>query len=379
MRIISPATNIYRYDGSLSNLLNGSLLSASLINDTSSPITGFFQDGNGILSQSDDGVATFTPTGGVPNAIDYIGAGTVAIASLLGIELDSRPVAVFEMNGQIYLYATSGLPILSGLLISFDISETATFNLPNSSNGKVDGTAASEVLGLGHIDADNDEISDMDDFIFGKGGNDTIYGANGNDWIRGGTGRDELFGGEGNDTIRGDDGNDVIYGDAGFDNLFGGAGNDTIYGGNHRDVLRGNEGNDVLHGDDGHDRLFGMAGDDILFGGNGDDTLVGGSGKDVLTGGAGFDVFLFARTFDVGRPGMRDEITDFERGFDKIDFSALGVTFDGSGFSGEYMSVRFGTSAGDGYLHIDVDGDRKADFSLKLHGVTEFSADDILV
>ena len=60
-----------------------------------------------------------------------------------------------------------------------------------------------------------------------------------------------------------------------------------------------------------------------LDGGAGNDTLVGGRGTDTLTGGAGADLFRFLTNQDSGVGLARDVITDFEKGSDKIDLSAL--------------------------------------------------------
>jgi Ca2+-binding RTX toxin-like protein len=46
-------------------------------------------------------------------------------------------------------------------------------------------------------------------------------------------------------------------------------------------------------------------------------------GKDRLTGGAGNDVFVYTGTTQSPAGANRDVITDFQRGFDKIDLSAI--------------------------------------------------------
>lgn len=53
---------------------------------------------------------------------------------------------------------------------------------------------------------DNKTGTDVDEYIYGKGGNDTINGAGGNDKLDGGAGNDKLTGGKGNDTLIGGDG-----------------------------------------------------------------------------------------------------------------------------------------------------------------------------
>jgi Ca2+-binding RTX toxin-like protein len=191
----------------------------------------------------------------------------------------------------------------------------------------------------------------LNDFIWGLGGNDTLFGNAGNDVIRGGTGRDIIYGGTGNDVLLGESGGDVLVGGLGADVLNGGAGidraaydgaasgvradlqfanlntgeaagdsyvsienmsgsnfgdnlrgnagsntiwgqngNDLIYGRNGGDVLNGGKGNDRLYGGNGNDRLEGNNGNDSLSGGSGNDRLNGGNGLDQLNGGAGNDV-----------------------------------------------------------------------------------------
>jgi Ca2+-binding RTX toxin-like protein len=117
-----------------------------------------------------------------------------------------------------------------------------------------------------------------------------------------------------------------VYGEDGDDWLTGGSGRDLVDGGRDDDQLQGNAGADTVVGGDGRDTLFGGRDDDLLLGGNGDDRLSGDRGSDVLTGGAGRDRFVFSGV-DVGNGGAlmidTDRITDFVRGEDRIDLSAI--------------------------------------------------------
>lgn len=137
------------------------------------------------------------------------------------------------------------------------------------------------------------------DNVVGYGGNDRLYGEDGNDWIKGGDGHDSLYGADGSDRLVADEGNDRLYGGTGADRMAGGAGNDVLKGENGADFLRGDSGNDTLHG------------------GAYMDTLVGGTGNDTLTGGTGPDVFVFAEG------NGKDVITDYEAGFDRLQFNGL--------------------------------------------------------
>jgi Ca2+-binding RTX toxin-like protein len=78
------------------------------------------------------------------------------------------------------------------------------------------------------------------------------------------------------------------------------------------------DGGGSVTGTSGRDQIVGGDGSDRLSGGAGDDILVDGGGSDSLTGGPGADLFVFEAD------GLPDAITDFERGVDRLDLSALG-------------------------------------------------------
>jgi Ca2+-binding RTX toxin-like protein len=104
------------------------------------------------------------------------------------------------------------------------------------------------------------------------------------------------------------------------DNIAGADGRtDALYGYANPAMLP-----DRLSGLGGDDALFGGAFSDILNGGAGNDLLNGGTGSDTLTGGIGNDIFDYNATMDspVGA-GMRDVITDFGNGNDRIDLSSM--------------------------------------------------------
>jgi Ca2+-binding RTX toxin-like protein len=184
----------------------------------------------------------------------------------------------------------------------------------------------------------------------------------GNDLFRLAGGDDMLGAGSGDDSVAGGAGNDMLWGEAGDDRLFGGAGNDWLFDW---------RGTDRLFGGAGHDTLLG-GGDNIrLSGGTGHDWLDGSAGNDVLSGGAGADTFVL-----VGGGG-RDRVTDFEDGVDVVGVAA-GARFTGDRFRGGEGDVRFIVSGSDGLVQIDSDGDRRADATLVLAGVTTFDAGDIL-
>jgi Ca2+-binding RTX toxin-like protein len=254
------------------------------------------------------------------------------------------------------------------------------------------------------------------DRLVGSQGNDTIAGENGDDIINGGLGSDHLIGGNGDDTLRtgvsqgdrldGGAGDDTLLGNGRTTVLNGGAGMDRIVG-SDTDVLdyslesgtngvrislfdgfgwdtfndmdtfegirnvRGSDFGDRLAGDRGRNELSGQNGDDLLVGLEGDDTLTGGRGSDALRGDDGDDLFVFDVRKDAGTGAdKRDLVVDFTHDDDQIVLESNGrlqwtnrKQLDAD-FSGQQGEVRYD----DGLLQVDVDGDGKADFEVKIQG-----------
>lgn len=229
------------------------------------------------------------------------------------------------------------------------------------------------------------------DILRGGTGNDLLRGSNGADRLEGGAGNDRLFGGDGNDILRGGPGADSLNGGSGSDRLEGGdgndllngdAGNDTLLGGLGRDTLNGGAGNDLLQGGDGADFLRGGDGNDTIDGGTGNDSLIAGEGVDVLTGGMGADIFVWRSANEIGLGISRDRITDFETGIDRIDLSgfAQNLSFIGTGaFTGAAGEVRLHVAGSNGFLQIDVTGNRSVDAALILDGVNSLDAGDLIL
>lgn len=230
------------------------------------------------------------------------------------------------------------------------------------------------------------------DWIISGSGHDSIYAYSGNDAVRAGFGNDMVRGGHGEDTLYGEYGNDRMYGDMGHDALYGQQGNDTMRGGIGQDMLSGGGGDDTLYGEADNDNLFGGYGRDVLSGGDGKDTLNGGRNWDVMTGGRGADKFIFNSVFDSFNDGANvDTITDFSRPEgDKIDLHLIDASlaaagdqsfqFLGSGnFSGAQGELIVSQSNNVTTIRGDIDGDRVADFQLKLAGnITLYATDFIL-
>lgn len=249
----------------------------------------------------------------------------------------------------------------------------------------------------------------------GLGGGDTIFGLAGNDTVDGGAGADMMRGGGGDDTYRVDrtgdkaieaagGGADRVLSSASFklggsvENLSltgsanrNGTGNalaNTIAGNTGANILNGAAGNDVVKGGAGNDRVLGGAGNDRLFGGPGADVLLGGRGQDDLIGGAGADRFDFNAALETPRGAGRDIIQGFSRGQgDRIDLATIDAdtsanpgndvfAFIGSeAFHGGGGEVRF---AG-GILRGDINGDRLADFEIKVIGLSAMVAADFVL
>lgn len=127
------------------------------------------------------------------------------------------------------------------------------------------------------------------------------------------------------------------------------------------------------------DTLVGGVAQDLLIGLSGNDLLEGGAQADVLIGGSGANQFVYkAFTDSLPKRGRQDQILDFKRSKDKLDFSALSdsVVFIGkSPFGREAGEVRFAN----GSLQLDADGNGRADLEILLPGVNRFSASNLVV
>lgn len=221
-------------------------------------------------------------------------------------------------------------------------------------------------------------------------GGETLPGTAGDDLLMGSALADLLEGHYGNDTLSGGDGNDVLRGEAGHDSLMGGNGHDALEGGEGGDLLDGGAGSDLLDGGSGRDRLMG---------GGGSDTLVGGAGADTMAGGGGGDIFRWSSVAD--SPGfdtlngvtlpLRDTVTDFQPGFDRLDLRGIDADATRAGDSAFHFigDAGFNGTAGqlraefDGLRSIvqgDVDGDRRPDFVIEVQYVVAqpLSAADFL-
>ncbi|MXQ13888.1 calcium-binding protein, partial [Microvirga makkahensis] len=241
--------------------------------------------------------------------------------------------------------------------------------------------AAPQSLTLTGTDSSDTLSGDVgNDKLYGKGGNDKLDGLEGNDILIGGAGRDYLSGGAGFDyasyaTATAGVLADLMYASKNSSDAYG----DTyssiegLIGSNHGDSLRGSDAANVIRGGTGNDSLSGRGGNDVLR---------GDGGADVLSGGAGADVFDFNSIKD-SMPSAPDTIRDFVSGADHIDLRTIDANSKLSGdqafvfigskaFSGQAGQLKFSSSV----LSGDINGDKVADFQIKVSGVSALATGD---
>ena len=275
------------------------------------------------------------------------------------------------------------------------------------------GDGADDLLGGAGGDVLNGDAGD--DSLDGGVGADKLNGGTGDDILVGGLGNDRLAGGDDNDSLTGGDGNDTLDGGAGTDTLNGGLGNDIYIlaagdidtvveaanGG--YDIIRadrevtmaanveavelqgtgdhgviGNAISNHIQGNSGANRLNGGAGVDTLNGADGDDIIIGGEGNDLLRGGTGRDIFAVLQE-SIARPALEtDQVYDFQTAEgDRIDLSQIDAiagaaddafTYVGTTFSKHAGEMTLTFAAGITTMRLDVNGDGKTDYQMKVNG-----------
>lgn len=303
----------------------------------------------------------------------------------------------------------------------------------NSDNVTNSGTISGDVL-LG--EGDDTYLATGGGIVFGDvidgGGNDTYtFGSKGGTFkasgINSDVGTDKVNGGSSaNDTYDASGGFNVIinldsksHGQSDLPGIFGiefaansatgvgigfdiVKGMDNVIGTTTSDWVFGTAAGNLIFGEGASDILAGFGGSDTIYGGGGSDTIVGGTGGDALAGNEGSagdgaqDVFMYFSIADSGvTSATRDAIYDFEDGFDRIhlhgidantaltgeqDFHFIGMNanWDNSG-AGQLRS--YWTAIGH-IIEGDVNGDKKADFSIAIvdtdHSIAFSGADFIL-
>ena len=125
---------------------------------------------------------------------------------------------------------------------------------------------------------------------------------------------------------------------------------------------------------------------------------MGGAGKDIMTGGASSDTFAFKTPAEIGSGSSRDVITDFQKGFDKIDFSAIDANGSAQGDGSFHFlaqeNAAFDHKAGALTWHYedkagstsdatviqgDLNGDGGQDFQVQLKGLVHLGSGDFLL
>lgn len=381
-----------------------------------------------LLTLNADGTFAYNPNG----AFDYLpgplsGASvTSAVDSFTYTTANGTAVVHFTINGvdsgKDVLQGSTGVDVMYGglgadILNGLDGNDTLNGGVGGDT---LNGDAGDDTLNgedgadklYGGIGADHLDGGADNDFMLGGDGADVLIGGAGADLLDGGTGADQMDGGSGNDTyivdntgdtVTDSDGIDVVKAsvsftlDATLEHLIltglaaidgtGNAGNNNITGNDAANVLHGGDGQDNLYGQGGNDTLYGDAGSDRLFGEDGDDVLIGGTGTDYLTGGLGADRFVITgdSVIPSKQPGATLE-TDFlyDLNFaqgDVIDLSGIDANANLAGnqafvfsTSGAFTkkageaTLLYQASADVTLLRLDVDGDGKADYQMRISG-----------
>ncbi|HYE45127.1 MAG TPA: hypothetical protein VEA44_05065 [Caulobacter sp.] len=316
------------------------------------------------------------------------------------------------------LDGNSGANVLSGAggndLIKGHLGDD-TLN-GNAGNDQLLGGDGADILDGG---ADNDRLDGGAgiDGLTGGAGADILEGGAEGDTLNGDAGADQLLGGDGADTLNGGSENDLLNGGTGADAMTGGAGDDSYVVdnagdttveasgqgsdqvrasishtlGDHIEILilegagalngTGNGLANTLNGNGGDNLLDGAGGNDVLKGGLGADSLIGGAGADILLGGGGADSFVvrqesvYSSLVPAGRSLEVDTVSDYAAD-DRIDLSAIDAVSGGaddaftqvSAFDGQAGRLVLGFAGGITTLSLDVDGDRTADYLMKING-----------
>jgi Ca2+-binding RTX toxin-like protein len=294
-------------------------------------------------------------------------------------------------------------------------------------------------LGLGAVTVSDQVTAVMGiEMVVAGAGDDTLIGSRASERLDGGAGADVVAAGAGSDTLVVGQGADTLDGGAGTDlldlsSLQAGAivdfdlGQVNVAGEvqsfSNVERVRGSDFDDVIFatsamtgadGGDGLDTLDlqllssgftgGFVGFEIIEGTQYADNLFFGTdlngrgGDDVLTvtldgevrleGGAGSDRFVFREQVTRDSQAV---IVDFEHGLDRIDLSAIDAdpgpkgrnqafAFVGqSGFSGSPGELRYRHDGGDTIVEATLNGQPDAEFTLRLNGHYNLTADDFVL
>lgn len=227
----------------------------------------------------------------------------------------------------------------------------------------------------------------------GNGLANVIRGNGAANTLDGGAGADTLLGGKGDDTYV-TDGADTIGEDAtgGLDTVRSSV--SLALGANLENLVltgpgaihgTGNGLDNSLVGTSGANSLVGGGGADVLLGKGGGDSLTGSAGRDALYGGADRvrDSFVFAAAADSAVGAGRDVVHDFVSGIDLIDLERIDADTRVAGDqdftlgTGPRAHAVWWSKAGADLLVCgDVNGDRAADFEIRVTGLGALALGD---
>jgi Ca2+-binding RTX toxin-like protein len=159
--------------------------------------------------------------------------------------------------------------------------------------------------------------------------------------------------------------------------ILGGTGDDTIVAGQYFGTVLGGAGNDRIT----------LQHSGSADGGAGNDVLAGGDSYCSLTGGTGRDMFVY--TTALASAYATNTITDFMRGADRVDLSAIDANAARAGnnafryigddaFTGHAGELHLAHANGTTILEGDTNGDGVADIAIALGGA-EIGARDIVM
>lgn len=184
-------------------------------------------------------------------------------------------------------------------------------------------------------------------------------------------------------------GSDRMILSTGADYVSGYAGNDKIYGGSGNDSLFGDTGMDTIYGGNANDKIYGGSGRDALYGGFGSDALTGGELRDVLDGGADSsrDLFIFADRSHSTVGDQRDVVQHFTRGTDDISVTLIDSNtrvandqdFTFNGTTAKANAIWYSGTTGGIIVKGDVNGDKIADFEIKIEGISTITVGDFIL
>jgi len=402
-----------------------------------------------LLEDVPRGSAVFTPTSSTALNISVLVGGKAGLFTVTGNFTSPQGMSTADWlaaaSGTVTAirFSIDGVEQLNATDLSLNISEVID-EASNKIHDIIEMAIGDKVSVTGSGEDDHLSGHGGDDSISGGQGNDDLFGDLGDDSLLGGDGIDTLSGGDGDDSLSGGNGNDSLYGSSGNDQLNGGAGTDYMSGGSGNDAYYvssdldrisessvstggydteyaavsesalasnieklvltgtavsgvGNGGNNALIGNASANSLSGGSGNDTIAGGIGNDTCVGGVGDDRLTGGrgtdhlsgdAGHDIFDFNGLFELGQgSGVRDVISNFVRGEDRIDLSTIDanlLVLNDQAF--HFVSTYSANASGqvkysNGVIQISTDADSQVEYEIGLIGVapTLLSATDFIL